>query len=203
MKIICIGSNYHAHIKELGNEVPAEPVFFIKPDTSLLIRNRPFYYPDFSSDIHFEAELVLKICKVGKNIQPQFAHTYYDKIGIGIDFTARDIQDRAKKAGLPWFTAKGFDQSAPISQFVPKSDFTDLKNISFSLHLNREVVQKGNTSLMIHPFDDIIVQASRFITLRTGDLIFTGTPAGVGPVKIGDLLEGYIEESQMLKCLIK
>lgn len=202
MKIICIGRNYHAHIKELGNEVPAEPVFFIKPDTSLLIRNRPFYYPDFSSAIHYEAELVLKICKVGKKIQSRFAHTYYDKIGIGIDFTARDIQDQAKKSGLPWFTAKGFDQSAPVSQFVPKSDFPDLKNISFSLHLNGEPVQKGNTSMMIYPFDEIIAQASRFITLRTGDMIFTGTPAGVGAVRIGDLLEGYIEGEKMLTCKI-
>lgn len=203
MKIICIGRNYHAHIKELGNEVPAEPVFFFKPDTSLLIRNRPFYYPDFSSDIHYEVELVLKICKVGKNIQPTFAHTYYDKIGLGIDFTARDIQDRAKKAGLPWFTAKGFDQSAPVSPFLPKSDYPDVTNINFGLHLNGEPVQQGNTSLMIHPFDDIIVQASRFVTLRTGDLIFTGTPAGVGPVKIGDLLEGYIEGEKMLTCNIR
>lgn len=203
MKIICIGRNYHAHIKELGNEVPAEPVFFIKPDTSLLNRNRPFYYPDFSSDIHYEAELVLKICKVGKNIQRHFAHTYFDGIGIGIDFTARDIQDRAKKAGLPWFTAKGFDQSAPVSPFLPKAEFPDLKNLNFSLALNGEIVQRGNTSLMIHNFDDIIVQASKFVTLRTGDLIFTGTPAGVGAVRIGDLLEGYIEGNLMLKCTIK
>ncbi|MFC2101799.1 fumarylacetoacetate hydrolase family protein [Bacteroidota bacterium] len=203
MKIICIGRNYHAHIKELGNEVPAEPVFFFKPDTSLLIRNRPFYYPEFSSDIHYEAELVLKICKVGKNIQPKFAHTYYDKVGIGIDFTARDIQDRAKQKGLPWFTAKGFDHSAPVSTFLPKSDFPDPKNINFSLNLNGETVQQGNTSLMIHSFDDILVQASRFVTLRTGDLLFTGTPAGVGPVKIGDLLEGYIEGNLMLKCNVK
>ncbi len=203
MKIICIGRNYHAHIKELGNEIPASPVFFIKPDTSLLTRNRPFYYPDFSSDIHYEVELVLKICKVGKNIQSRFAHTYYDKIGIGLDFTARDIQDRAKKEGLPWFTAKGFDQSAPISHFVPKSNFSDLKNISFSLLLNGEPVQKGNTSLMIYPFDEIIAHASRFVTLRTGDLIFTGTPSGVGPVKIGDLLEAYIKDEKMLKCEIK
>jgi len=203
MKIICIGRNYHAHIKELGNEVPAEPVFFIKPDTSLLIRNRPFFYPDFSSDIHYEAELVLKICKVGKQIQPRFAHTYYDKIGLGIDFTARDIQDRAKKAGLPWFTAKGFDHSAPVSQFIPKSEFPALDHISFSLNLNGKMVQQGDTTLMIHSFDDIIVHASRFVTLRTGDLIFTGTPAGVGPVKVGDRLEGYIGEKLMLTCNIK
>ena len=183
--------------------VPAEPVFFFKPDTSLLIRNRPFFYPDFSSDIHYEIELVLKICKVGKNIQPRFAHTYYKEIGLGIDFTARDIQDRAKKAGLPWFTAKGFDQSAPVSHFVPKSNFPDLKNINFSLRLNGETVQQGNTSLMIYPFDEIIAHASRFVTLRTGDLVFTGTPAGVGPVNIGDLLEGYIMDQLMLKCNIK
>ncbi|NQV01257.1 MAG: fumarylacetoacetate hydrolase family protein, partial [Bacteroidia bacterium] len=173
------------------------------PDTALLIRNRPFYYPDFSSDIHYEVELVLKISKVGKNIEPQFAHTYYNQIGLGIDFTARDIQDRAKKAGLPWFTAKGFDHSAPVSHFVPKSDFPDLKNINFSLQLNGESVQQGNTSLMIYPFEEIIAQASRFVTLRTGDLIFTGTPAGVGPVKAGDLLEGYIGETLMLKCTVK
>ncbi|MBN1199412.1 MAG: fumarylacetoacetate hydrolase family protein [Bacteroidales bacterium] len=203
MKIICIGRNYHAHIKELGNEIPAEPVFFIKPDTSLLLRNRPFFYPGFSSDIHYEAELVLKICKVGKNIQPRFAHTYYDKIGLGIDFTARDIQDRAKKAGLPWFTAKGFDQSAPVSQFIPKTGFPDLKNIQFSLNLNGKPVQQGNTSLMIYSFDEIIEYASRFVTLRTGDLIFTGTPSGVGSVRIGDLLEGFIEGKPILKCAIK
>ncbi|TSA24406.1 MAG: FAA hydrolase family protein [Bacteroidetes bacterium] len=203
MKIICIGRNYHAHIKELGNTVPAEPVFFIKPDTALLIRNRPFYYPDFSQDIHYEVELVLKICKVGKNIQPRFASSYYNEIGLGIDFTARDIQDRSKKAGLPWFTAKGFDQSAPVSPCLPKDNFPDLKNITFSLRLNGVQVQQGNTSLMIYPFDEIISHASRFVTLRTGDLIFTGTPAGVGPVKIGDLLEGYIGETLMLKCTIK
>ncbi len=203
MKIICIGRNYHAHIKELGNAVPAEPVFFFKPDTALLTRNRPFYYPEFSSDIHYEIELVLKICKVGKNIQTRFAHTYYDKIGVGIDFTARDIQDRAKKAGLPWFTAKGFDQSAPMSNFVPKSDFPDPKDINFSLRLNGESVQQGNTSLMIYPFDEIIAHASRFVTLRTGDMIFTGTPAGVGPVRIGDVLEGYIEGEKMLNCAVK
>ena len=203
MKIICIGRNYHAHIKELGNAVPAEPVFFFKPDTALLTRNRPFYYPEFSSDIHYEIELVLKICKVGKNIQTRFAHTYYDKIGVGIDFTARDIQDRAKKAGLPWFTAKGFDQSAPMSNFVPKSDFPDPKDINFSLRLNGESVQQGNTSLMIYPFDEIIAHASWFVTLRTGDMIFTGTPAGVGPVRIGDVLEGYIEGEKMLNCAVK
>ena len=203
MKIICIGRNYHAHIKELGNAVPAEPVFFFKPDTALLTRNRPFYYPEFSSDIHYEIELVLKICKVGKNIQTRFAHTYYDKIGVGIDFTARDIQDRAKKAGLPWFTAKGFDQSAPMSNFVPKSDFPDPKDINFSLRLNGESVQQGNTSLMIYPFDEIIAHASRFVTLRTGDMVFTGTPAGVGPVRIGDVLEGYIEGEKMLNCAVK
>ncbi len=203
MKIICIGRNYHAHIKELGNIVPAEPVFFFKPDTALLIRKRPFYYPEFSSNIHYEVELVLKIRKPGRKIDTKFAHNYYAEIGLGIDFTARDLQDRAKKAGLPWFTAKGFDHSAPISRFLPKSTFPDLTDINFHLDLNGETVQKGNTSLMIYPFDEIIAHASRFVTLREGDLIFTGTPAGVGPVKIGDTLEGYIEGKKMLKCNVK
>jgi acylpyruvate hydrolase len=203
MKIICIGRNYHAHIKELGHTVPDEPVFFMKPDTALLIRNRPFWYPDFSSDIHYEAELVLKISRTGKSIQPRFASGYYQEIGMGIDFTARDIQDKAKKGGLPWLTAKGFDFSAPISRFIPVSSFPDRNNISFRLDLYGKTVQEGNTSLMIYPFDEIIAHASKFFTLRTGDLIFTGTPAGVGPVKTGDLLEGYLEGEKMLTCLVK
>ena len=203
MKIICIGRNYHAHIKELGNAVPAEPVFFFKPDTALLIKNQPFYYPEFSSNIHYEVELVLKIRKPGKKIDPKFAPDYYAEIGLGIDFTARDLQDQAKKAGLPWFTAKGFDHSAPVSHFLPKSTFPNMKDINFHLDLNGVTVQNGNTSLMIYSFDEIITHASRFVTLREGDLIFTGTPAGVGPVKIGDTLEGYIEGEKILNCNIK
>jgi 2-keto-4-pentenoate hydratase/2-oxohepta-3-ene-1,7-dioic acid hydratase in catechol pathway len=203
MKIICIGRNYVAHIKELNNAVPTSPVFFLKPDTALVIRNRPFYYPSFSTNIHYEAELVLKICKVGKNIQKKFASAYYDEIGIGLDMTARDLQDAAKDKGLPWAVAKGFDQSAPVSKFVPKARFTDLKNIGFHLDLNGTTVQQGNSGLMIYDFEDIISHISTFMTLRTGDYIFSGTPAGVGPVKIGDKLEAWIEGERLLSCLIK
>ncbi len=203
MKIICIGRNYVAHIKELNNAIPTAPVFFLKPDTSLLIRNRPFYYPSFSSEIHYEAELVLKICKVGKNIQKKFAHTYYEEIGIGLDMTARDLQDAAKEKSLPWAVAKGFDQSAPMGRFLPKSQFYDVKDIFFHLDLNGKTVQQGNSGSMIYDFDDIIVHISTFMTLRTGDYIFTGTPAGVGPVKIGDLLEAYIGQEKLLSCTIK
>jgi len=203
MKIICIGRNYVDHIRELNNAIPSSPVFFLKPDTALLIRNRPFYYPPFSDQIHYEAELALKICKVGKNIQKQFAHTYYDEIGIGLDMTARDIQDAAKQKGLPWAIAKGFDQSAPIGRFIPKSVFPDMKNIRFHLDLNGTTVQNGNSGLMIYDFEDIIVHISRYMTLRTGDYIFTGTPAGVGPIKQGDKLEAFIEGEKLLSCMIK
>ena len=203
MKIICIGRNYVEHIQELNNAVPTEPVFFLKPDTSLLIRNRPFYYPGFSSDIHYELELVLKINKVGRHIQKEFASGYFDEIGLGLDMTARDLQENAKKKSLPWAVAKGFDQSAPVSRFIQKSKFSDPRNISFHLDLNGKTVQKGNSGLMIYFFDDIIAHISTYMTLRTGDLIFTGTPAGVGPVKIGDVLEAWLEDEKMLKCEIK
>ncbi|MCK9423083.1 MAG: fumarylacetoacetate hydrolase family protein [Bacteroidales bacterium] len=203
MKIICIGRNYVEHIRELNNPVPASPVFFLKPDTALLIRNRPFYYPSFSREIHYEAELVLKVCKVGKNIQPKFAGSYYDEIGFGLDMTARDLQETAKQKGLPWAIAKGFDQSAPLGKFLPKSFFSDLHNISFHLDLNGKTVQAGNSNRMIYSFNDIISHISMFMTLRTGDIIFTGTPAGVGPVKQGDRLEGFLEDQKVLSCLIK
>ncbi|MEI7896076.1 MAG: fumarylacetoacetate hydrolase family protein [bacterium] len=203
MKIICIGRNYVDHIRELNNAIPSSPVFFLKPDTALVIRNRPFYYPPFSKAIHYEAELVLKVCKVGKNIQKKFANTYYDEIGIGLDMTARDLQDAAKEKGLPWAIAKGFDQSAPIGKFLPKDMFGDLKNIGFRLDMNGTTVQKGNSGLMIYDFDDIIAYISTFMTIRTGDYIFTGTPAGVGPVKIGDKLEAFIEDERLLSCLVK
>jgi acylpyruvate hydrolase len=203
MKIICIGRNYVDHIKELNNTIPSNPVFFLKPDTALLIRNRPFYYPLFSNEIHYEVELVLKICKAGKNIQKRFAPNYYDEIGIGLDLTARDIQDAAKQKGLPWAIAKGFDQSAPVGKFLPKSGFPDVKNIRFRLDLNGKTVQDGNSSLMMYDFDDIIFHISRYMTLRTGDYIFTGTPAGVGPVKLGDKLEAFIGDEKLLSCLIK
>jgi len=203
MKIICIGRNYVEHIKELNNAVPSSPVFFLKPDTALLIRNRPFYYPTFSNNIHFEVELVLKICKVGKNILKRFAPGYFEEIGIGLDMTARDLQDAAKTKGLPWAVAKGFDQSAPVSKFIPKSQFRNLKSIRFRLDQNGKTVQHGNSGLMIYDFDDIIASVSAFMTLRSGDLIFTGTPAGVGPVKPGDKLDAWIEDEKLLSCLIK
>lgn len=203
MKIICIGRNYAEHIRELNNAIPSSPVFFLKPDTALLIRNRPFYYPSFSHDIHYEAELVLKICKVGKNIQKKFAQTYFNEIGIGLDMTARDLQDAAKEKRLPWAISKGFDHSAPIGTFLPKSRFSDLKNISFHLDLNGKTVQQGNSGLMIYDFDEIIAGISEFMTLRTGDYIFTGTPAGVGPVKPGDKLEAWIGDEKLLSCMIR
>jgi acylpyruvate hydrolase len=204
MKILCIGRNYVDHAKELNNPVPENPVFFLKPDTALLRRNRPFYYPDFSKDIHYECELVVKINKLGKNIQKKFAHTYYNEIGIGIDFTARDLQSKSKAKGLPWEIAKAFDASAPLSmEFIDKSEFEDLKKIRFHLDKNGETVQEGNSADMIFDIDELIAYLSRFFTLKTGDLIFTGTPAGVGPVKIGDKLEAYIGDMLMLKCNIK
>ena len=167
MKIICIGRNYVAHIKELNNAIPTSPIFFLKPDTALLIRNRPFYYPAFSTDIHYEVELVLKICKTGKHIQKKFASDYFNEIGIGLDMTARDLQDTAKTKGLPWAVAKGFDQSAPVSKFLPKSQFSDLKNISFHLDLNGTTVQQGNSGLMMYDFDDIISNISTFAGFAT------------------------------------
>ncbi len=204
MKIICIGRNYVEHAKELNNPLPSEPVFFLKPDTALLIKNRPFYYPEFSDNIHYEAEIVLKISKVGKYIDERFADTYYDEIGIGVDFTARDLQKKAKEKGLPWEKAKAFDFSAPLSdRFISRKDLDDTGNISFTLLKNGEEVQKGNTANMIFSFRQIISYVSRFITLRTGDLIFTGTPEGVGPVKVGDVLEAYIGSERMLRCEIR
>lgn len=203
MKIICIGRNYVDHILELNNQIPTSPVFFLKPDSALLIRNRPFYYPPFSQEIHYEVELILKINKVGKCIPKEFANSYFDEIGIGLDMTARDLQDKAKAKGLPWTLAKGFDYSAPVGKFFPKKRFADLRDIDFHLDLNGVTVQKGNSGLMIHAFDDIISYISQFMTLRTGDYIFTGTPAGVGPVKIGDKLEAWIGEEKGLTCQIR
>ena len=203
MKILAIGRNYVEHIKELNNERPDEPVIFTKPDTALVRNNQPFYFPEFSTDIHYEVELVLRLCKMGKNINEKFAHTYYDAIGIGIDFTARDIQTKAKNKGLPWALAKGFDGSAPVSEFLPLSDFKDINNINFSLKVDGQVKQQGNSSLMLFNFNQIISYISKFITLRSGDLIFTGTPKGVGPIKIGNKLEGYIENKKLLNVEIK
>lgn len=218
MKIICIGQNYLEHIKELNSAIPEEPVFFLKPDTSLLIDNKPFYIPDFSNEIHHEVEIVLKICRLGKNIDEKFAHKYYNELTVGIDFTARDIQKQQKAKGLPWEKAKGFDNSAPVGKFVaypnpskgreldtqPSPLRGDKRGaLNFHLDINGKTVQKGNTGDLLFSFDKIISFISRFITLKIGDLIFTGTPVGVGPVKIGDKLEAFLEGEKLLAFEVK
>ncbi|GAB2694610.1 fumarylacetoacetate hydrolase family protein [Mucilaginibacter koreensis] len=204
MKIIAIGRNYAEHAKELNNPVPTTPVIFMKPDTALLKDNKPFYHPDFSEDIHHEIELVLKISKEGKHIEEKFAADYYDEIGLGVDFTARDIQSRHKEKGLPWELAKAFDNSAPIgTKFIPKSEFADLNNINFKLEVNGEVKQAGNTKDLLFSFERIITFVSKYITLKKGDLIYTGTPEGVGKVNIGDHLVGYIEDQELLNFYVK
>jgi 2-keto-4-pentenoate hydratase/2-oxohepta-3-ene-1,7-dioic acid hydratase in catechol pathway len=204
MRIFCVGRNYVEHIKELNNERPDEPVIFTKPDTALIRNNAPFYYPEFSKDIHHEVELVLKISKEGKNIEEEFAAKYIDSIGVGIDFTARDLQQKAKTKGLPWDIAKGFNGSAPLAdKFIPVADFKNLADINFKLEVNGQLKQQGNTSLMLFPFDNIIAYLSKFFTLKTGDLIFTGTPSGVGPVVPGDKLSAYIENDKMLEFEVR
>jgi 2-keto-4-pentenoate hydratase/2-oxohepta-3-ene-1,7-dioic acid hydratase in catechol pathway len=203
MKIICIGRNYAAHIEELKNEKPGQPVVFLKPDTALVKGGAPFYYPDFSTNIHHEVELVLKISKEGKYIQPQFAHRYFEEVGLGIDFTARDLQDQCKAKGLPWEIAKAFNGSAPIGEFKSVVELGDLKNIDFHLEINGEIKQKGNTGLMLFDFATIISYVSQFFTLKKGDLIYTGTPAGVGPVQTGDQLVGFIGNEKMLHVEVK
>ncbi len=203
MKIIAIGRNYAEHAKELNNPVPTVPVIFLKPDTALLRENKAFYHPDFSQDIHHEIEVVLKVCKEGKNISEKFASNYYDEIGLGVDFTARDIQSRHKEKGLPWELAKAFDGSAPVSNFIPKSEFTDLYNLDFKLEINGEVRQHGNTKDLLFSFERIITFVSQYITLKKGDLIFTGTPQGVGKVNIGDHLEAFLEGKRMLDFYVK
>lgn len=202
MKIIAVGRNYANHAKELNNPVPKEPVIFIKPDNAILRKNEAFYYPPFSNDIHYEVEIFVRINKVGKNIQEKFANKYYDELGLAIDFTARDIQSKQKEKGLPWELAKGFDHSCPISIFKDVKDY-DLSNLNFSLNINDKQVQKGNTSDMLFNVDAIIAFVSKYFTLKKGDLILTGTPEGVGPVKIGDRLEGFIEEEKLLDFKIK
>lgn len=202
MKIICIGRNYEDHAKEMKSELPSEPVFFFKPDLAIL-RGYKFYIPDFTNEIHYEVELVVKINRVGKHIDKKFAHKYYNEIGLGIDFTARDIQRECKEKGLPWEKAKAFENSAVLSKgFIDKQDL-DINNISFSLNQNNEQVQKGNSSNMIFNIDDVIAYISRFVTLKIGDLIYTGTPAGVGPVKIGDKLKGFINDKEMFAIEIR
>lgn len=203
MKIIAIGRNYIEHAKELNNAVPESPVIFMKPDTALLKDNRDFYYPEFSKDIHYEVEVVVRICNEGKHVSEKFAHKYYDAVGLGIDFTARDLQADLKKKGLPWEIAKAFDHSAIISPLLPKKEFENIQNIDFSLKLNSVEVQRGNTANMIFSIDQLISYISQRITLRKGDLLYTGTPAGVGPVNIGDRLEGFLHEKSMFTCNIK
>ena len=202
MKIICIGRNYAEHAKEMKSEVPTEPVFFMKPETALL-KDKDFYYPNFTKDLHHEVEIVLKISKNGKHIAEEFASSYYNEIGIGIDFTARDLQQKCKEKGLPWEKAKAFDNAAPIGEFMSKEKFTDLKNISFQLNVNGNTRQMGNTKDLIFSFEKIISYVSQFVTLKTGDLIFTGTPEGVSAVNIGDVLEASIEGKKMFSLNIK
>lgn len=204
MKIICIGRNYTEHIAELQNEKPDEPVIFLKPDSAVLLKKQPFFIPPFSDDIHYEVELLVRITKIGKHIQKKFAHKYYDEVGLGIDFTARDLQKKLKDKGLPWEKAKGFDGSAVIGEkWIEKSHFKDLNDVSFSLKKNGETVQQGRTSHMLWKIDEIIEYISQYFTLKIGDVIFTGTPAGVGPVAINDELSGFIEDQQIFSIQVK
>ena len=203
MKIICIGRNYADHISELNNERPDEPVIFLKPDTAILPKKTPFTIPEFSNDVQHEVEVLVKICKVGKYISPKFAHKYYDEIGLGIDFTARDLQTVLKEKGLPWEKAKAFDHSAIIGDFLPKKNYSSLENINFELRKNSEIVQKGSTSMMLWNIDEIVSYVSQFFTLKKGDIIFTGTPKGVAAVNVNDVLEGFLEGKQMFKIQIK
>lgn len=203
MKIICIGRNYAEHAKELNNAIPTEPVFFMKPDTALLKDGEPFYYPDITKDLHHEIEIVIKINKVGKHIEEQFAYKYYDEIGLGIDFTARDLQAECKAKGLPWEKAKSFDNSAPIGKFISKDKLGDLSTIEFELKINGQSRQVGNTKDLLFSFDQIISYVSKYVTLKVGDLIYTGTPSGVGAVSIGDKLQGYIKGDLFLEFEVK
>lgn len=203
MKIICIGRNYAEHAKEMKSEVPTEPVFFMKPDTALLKDGDAFYYPDITKDLHHEIEIVIKINKVGKHIDEKFAHKYYDEIGLGIDFTARDIQAQCKAKGLPWEKAKAFDHSAPIGKFISKNQLGDLSDINFKLKINGESKQTGNTKDLLFSFDQVIAYVSKYVTLKVGDLIYTGTPSGVGAVNIGDKLQGYMNDDLFLEFEIK
>ena len=203
MKIICVGRNYAEHARELNNQVGEQPVIFLKPETALLQRRQPFFIPDFSTEIHHEIEIVVKINRLGKNIQPQFAHKYYNEIGLGIDFTARDLQSSLKSKGLPWELAKAFDGSAPVGDFVSKADLEPLNSIHFNLKKNGEIVQSGTSADMIFSIDQIISFASGFFTLKKGDLIFTGTPKGVGPVVKGDILEGFISDKRLIHVKVR
>lgn len=203
MKIICIGRNYVKHIEELQNERPDEPVIFMKPDSAILLKQHPFVIPEFSEDIHHEIELIVKINKIGKYIEPKFAHKYYDEISVGIDFTARDLQQKLKDKGLPWEKAKAFDGSAVIGEFVSKEKFQSVDNLNFELTNNGKIVQSGNSSLMLWKIDELIATISQYFTLKIGDIIFTGTPEGVAQVKPNDILEGFLEKQKLFKIQVK
>jgi len=203
MKIICIGRNYTDHIAELENEKPQNPVVFLKPDTAILLKGQPFFIPDFSQDVHHEVEVLVRINRIGKHIQPKFAHKYYDEIGLGIDFTARDLQAQLKAKGLPWEKAKGFDGAAVVGKWVAKTELPQVDELQFSLRKNGETVQAGNTALMLWKIDELIAYVSQFFTLKIGDIIFTGTPAGVGPVAINDVLVGELEGRELFNIKVK
>ncbi|WP_034890803.1 fumarylacetoacetate hydrolase family protein [Gillisia sp. Hel_I_29] len=204
MKIICIGRNYGAHISELQNEKPKDPVIFLKPDTAILLKKQPFFIPDFSNDVHYEVEVLVKIKKVGKYIQSKFAHKYYDEVGLGIDFTARDLQNELKEKGLPWEKAKSFDGAAVIGEkWIDKNAFQNINNVNFSLEKNQQKVQSGNTSDMLWKIDEIIAYVSQYFTLKIGDIIFTGTPEGVGKVEPNDRLTGFLEKEEMFSIQVK
>lgn len=203
MKLICIGRNYTDHIKELANERPTDPVIFLKPDTAVLLKKQPFFIPDFSNDVHHEVEILVKINKVGKYIDKKFAHKYYEEIGLGIDFTARDLQNELKSKGLPWEKAKAFDGAAVIGKWLPKTNFKDLNALNFSLKKNDVIVQQGNTTQMLWKIDELIEYISKYFTLKIGDIIFTGTPAGVAKVEPNDELTGFLENNEMFKLTIK
>ena len=203
MKIVCVGRNYAAHIEELQNEKPKHPVLFLKPDTTILQKKQPFFIPHFSNDIHYEVEVLVKIQRLGKHIQPEFAYKYYSQIGLGIDFTARSVQNELKEKGLPWEKAKAFDGSTLIGEWYNKNTFESLENISFSLEKNGEKVQLGNTANMLWKIDELIAYCSQYFTLKIGDVLFTGTPSGVGAVSLGDHLVGYLEGQQAFSVIIK
>ena len=203
MKIICIGRNYTDHIAELENEKPENPVVFLKPDTAILLKGQPFFIPDFSQDVHHEVEVLVRINRIGKHIQPKFSHKYYDEIGLGIDFTARDLQAQLKAKGLPWEKAKGFDGAAVVGKWVAKAELPQVDELQFSLRKNGETVQAGNTALMLWKIDELIAYVSQFFTLKIGDIIFTGTPAGVGPVAINDVLVGELEGRELFNIKVK
>ncbi|QNJ98299.1 fumarylacetoacetate hydrolase family protein [Constantimarinum furrinae] len=203
MKIICVGRNYAAHIEELNNEKPSEPVLFLKPDTAILLKKQPFFIPDFSNDVHHEVEVLVKINRIGKHIDKKFAHKYYEEIGLGIDFTARDLQSKLKEKGLPWEKAKGFDGAAIIGKFLPKSTFTSVDQIEFSLQKNGVEVQKGNTALLLWKIDELIEYISKYFTLKIGDIIFTGTPSGVGKVSANDSLVGFINNKEVFSIKVR